>query len=207
MPSIAQMHQMPLAVVAFEAGTSFDTGHSGVRKCRLDDKNVVIKKISCNAMPRARMRRCHGMVLDPSAEVARTRRAWVCGVGPQVIDVVRWEGYDYLVLERVYGTSLRQALIKNPRGAGFYKAAVAGQLIGLAHHGIYHGDLNPDNIIFGQLGDPPKIIDYGVGAYASRDVVSPSQLYKIMTKDLADHVQAVLRDLDTNLDLAKNTTK
>jgi serine/threonine-protein kinase len=93
------------------------------------------------------------------------------------VDVFVEAGYLFLVMEKVEGRPLTQALRRDPPGGGKpVKAALearralvlARQIldgVGHAHaHGLVHRDLKPDNILIVDMGgwERVKIIDFGI---------------------------------------------
>ena len=77
------------------------------------------------------------------------------------------EGHQFLAMQFIEGTTLRQAIVpggmEHKRAAGILRQI--GQALGAAHEkGVWHRDLKPENVMLQNLGgeDHVKLIDFGI---------------------------------------------
>lgn len=78
-----------------------------------------------------------------------------------------WEGYPYIVMERLFGCSLQKKLAEAPDGIDAQIALKIGieicSALEHAHNeGIFHRDIKPSNIICEQRDETVKLIDFGL---------------------------------------------
>lgn len=135
------------------------------------DREVAIKFLvpSAVALPAAGER---------VARFAREARAAGRIRHPNVVDVYDIETeaeLPHLIMERLYGESLRSVLMRGPLPVDETLALLRPAMDGVAEAhrmGVIHRDLKPDNIFIAQLGTGPKVVkvlDFGVSRIFARD--------------------------------------
>lgn len=99
-------------------------------------------------------------------------------------------GTPFLVMERLFGESLRATLARRDRLSVGDTLAIATQLLSaldaVHESGIVHRDVKPDNIILvGRPGCDPvvKLLDFGLCRYASRGTIPPPSIEATMTTE------------------------
>jgi serine/threonine-protein kinase len=99
-----------------------------------------------------------------------------------VHDTGEHHGVPYLVMERLPGTSLADAVAQRPLAPEDVKRVLTDVLAGLgaAHAaGILHRDVKPANILFGASGEA-KIADFGIAKSGGADLTQAGQLVGTM---------------------------
>lgn len=112
------------------------------------------------------VRREHGWSDDIRARFLREGRVLARLDHPnvcRVFDMVEGDGVDYLILELVEGTTLRQAMsekLSAERGLEIAEK-IAGVLAAAHAAGVVHRDLKPENVMIG-AGSDVKVLDFGL---------------------------------------------
>ncbi|MBI4616494.1 MAG: serine/threonine protein kinase [Planctomycetes bacterium] len=91
----------------------------------------------------------------------------------RLLDAGESEQGTYLVMERLEGASLEEALVEGGRDLTFWVpvlAAVARAVHHAHESGILHRDLKPANVIL-SAGDVPKVIDFGLARIVDSESV------------------------------------
>ena len=99
-------------------------------------------------------------------------------------------------MEKIVGQSLRQHLIHaNGQLSDTINQNMHSLITQMAAHGLYHKDLNPDNIFVTPLNEL-KVIDFGISAsFDATNSQLRDQAIRRMIHIFEDHVHAVDRDL------------
>ncbi len=104
----------------------------------------------------------------------------------RIYDVLERDDGDYLVLELVDGTTLRERIVSLPRAQALDVTLQVARVLATTHtRGIVHRDLKPDNIMLTPSGDV-KVLDFGLAR-----AVDPTQPAHAVTAEelLADDLE------------------
>ncbi len=111
-----------------------------------------------------------------SARFIREAKAAGALAHPSIVtiyDVGEADGYSYIAMELLEGSSLDQVLASEAMISDERVLAIAGQLAGALSYahlsGVIHRDIKPSNIMVGRDGRTIKILDFGIARVAEAD--------------------------------------
>jgi eukaryotic-like serine/threonine-protein kinase len=116
--------------------------------------------------------------LDPDYTARFLREAKAAGAlaHPSIVtiyDVGEADGYPYIAMELLEGSSLDQVLAREGRLADETALAIGAQLAGALSYahlsGVVHRDIKPSNIMLGRDGRSIKILDFGIARVTETD--------------------------------------
>jgi serine/threonine protein kinase/Tfp pilus assembly protein PilF len=130
--------------------------------------------------------------LDPQAKARFLREARVLSQLKhpnicQIHDYIEGDGNDYLILEFIEGTNLRQAISEGIDKS--HKLGIAEQIVQvlvIAHEkGIVHRDLKPSNVMLTK-DNQVKVLDFGLAGYTRfmREFTHPAERDTIEAEDI-----------------------
>jgi len=160
-----------------------ELGHGGVgavylaRALKLHDKRVVVKVLLEQSLRNAWVVRKFQQEKEALSRVDHPGVVGILDTGELP------DGQPYIVMQYVEGSSLRDAIRRQPEGLDLERTAKISKQVGAAlgavhREKIYHRDLKPENIMLQALGDGEeqvKIVDFGI-AKIKESVIAPSTI-------------------------------
>ncbi len=143
-------------------------GEGGMGEVYLADDTSLGRKVALKCLPAALRQDpiAHKRFLREAKSAAALDHPYICSIH----EVGEAEGADYIVMEYVYGQTLRDKLEAGPLPlkVAVWIAVEVCEALELAHgQGIIHRDLKPANIMLTQQGHA-KVMDFGLAKQLER---------------------------------------